>query len=1662
MIRKKFILAGLLFLLSLGESIAQTDSTFWFAVPYATPHHVTETGGVIRLTTRDRDARVTITRPASGDVVFEGLVPAGQTESVVLPPSYVQNELTSPFWDIRENSSFLIQSRSPSGDMPPQIKAYYEIARVDPTDTTVMVSGNNNPDIFSLKGKNALGREFYVPFQTRWNNEDWNVSNGAFSSIVMVATENNTTITFNSPYPVAQSTGGNYTANTDHSITLDRGETYKITPRRKPSNPGVISVDADYRLRGAHVTSDKPIAVTTGDDSNRKEGAYDFIGDQLVPISNIEGEQVIGHEYLVMRGRVDDDHGGERLYVLATENNTTVELDGSVAFGGPIDAGDQEVYEIPPGEAYTHVNADKPVYVFHVSGFGDELGGAVLPTIDGCTGSMDVSFVRSKRGSNGDRFYLNLMTKKEGIDNFHVVTDNGNTTYDLNPGNFTPVPGTDWYVLDQGDDNLFTDAEITPQTVTRVYNDSAVFHLGMINGRQTGGGCMYGYFSDYIDAVADVVIVSTGSQFISGCFGDTIQLRASGGISYQWQPASGYLDDPTIAEPKAIGLPPGLYKYDAIIDNPCFGTDTLTVFIEIYENVEAFFEISSGIGCAPFDVEINNKTTGANVYKWDWQNDRNFDYTSNSDTNIVHTFDNTTSSDSVYTMRLVAQNDSTICSDEYERQVRVHPEIRAGFDQDRDLGCHPLEVLFSDTSSGHTDPGGYEWDLGDGASSASDTTVRHTYINNRGTDTTYQVELVTTSPALCRDTARKDITVRSYLEAGFTMDTVQGCSPFELDIEHTSRGDVDTAFWHFTGTSGLDHRDTTYGANVAPPPTLLYDTATNQVDTIDIVLRVSNGYCYDTARRRAYVFPPVTAGYTPGAISGCNPLAVSFNNHSSYTGMSPGDTTGLLYDWSFGDGASSERYAPDHLYNHLNDTPTTYRVELMVSSPHGCRDTAASRVNVAPYIRADFKVEENQGCSPFQVQLHNTSEGGVDSIYWDFQSDGLIDSTLHDTAFTRVFYNRGTSPDTVDIRQVVANPQGCRDTMERRIYVYPDVQADFVPLDTAACHPAAVTFANHSSYRGTPDTTGLTYHWEFGDGATSSLPNPGHTFYNYDPRQDTSYTVNLEVVSPHNCRHDTSRQVAVYHQPRARFDLDTTASCPPLEVSMENTSTGHSAFEWRFGDGNTNSTDPVVADYSYGGNTTGSVKHYQLELYVESNRGCADSSRQDVSVYPEVMADFAMDDPAGCHPHAVSFTGQSQHAGQYSWDFGDGGGSTQEDPVHRFVNPGSSDTAYSVELIAGSVYNCRDTAVRSVEVYARPNARFNATPELQQWPGNRVSVSNLSNAGAWKYQWDFGDGSSLTTLQADEPDHHDYEKWGHYTIELSVHSTTSPCMDTTAKEVQVLPPETFARFTMDDADGCEPHNVSFSGGASPFAGQTGETYQYHWEFGDGSTAEGRYPTHVYDSAGTYYVSMEAIGAGGSDMATDTVVVYKVPEVDFEVEPKVVMLPDQVMHCYNFTDYAENYKWNFGDGATSEKKNPQHAYEKRGTYDVVLTGSTRYNDHVCADSLRKVDVVSVQGKGFIEFPDAFTPSPSGPSEGYWDPQDMSNDIFHPVGEGIDEYKLEIFNKWGERLFISEDFRIGWDGYYNGELMPQDVYIYKAEGRFSNGAAFEKMGNVTLLR
>ncbi len=259
-------------------------------------------------------------------------------------------------------------------------------------------------------------------------------------------------------------------------------------------------------------------------------------------------------------------------------------------------------------------------------------------------------------------------------------------------------------------------------------------------------------------------------------------------------------------------------------------------------------------------------------------------------------------------------------------------------------------------------------------------------------------------------------------------------------------------------------------------------------------------------------------------------------------------------------------------------------------------------------------------------------------------------------------------------------------------------------------------------------------------------------------------------------------------------------------------------------------------------------------------------------------------------------------------------------------------------------------------------------------------------------------------------------------------------------------------FDANQYEACSPLVVYFENNS-----QYGHSYE--WDFGDGTTSTEREPTHTYYEAGYYNVSLKVIGDGGERYYFAVFQVFENPVADFVVTPEVAILPDATVHIYNLSEKATSYFWDVGDGTTYISRDVVHRYQEMGEYRIKLIA---YTDNACVDSTSRFPAVWVRGAGFIRFPNAFVPSKVGPSGGQYDDVDYKNEIFHPVYHAVVEYKLMIFNRWGEQIFESNDIKVGWDGYYNGKLSSQDVYVYRAVGKYSNGQTFNVRGNVTLLR
>jgi PKD repeat protein len=1046
---------------------------------------------------------------------------------------------------------------------------------------------------------------------------------------------------------------------------------------------------------------------------------------------------------------------------------------------------------------------------------------------------------------------------------------------------------------------------------------------------------------------------------------------------------------------------PGIGSYDVmLVDSSFCGLDTAWITINIVPPPTAAFTLSDDTICTGDPITtVNTSTGGANSFDWNFGDGSGWQTTGPG--NQTHTY----LAPGDYTITLVANivGGTASCTDTTTLDIHVLPSPTANIVLDNNNGCDTMTVTFTDASINAV---AWLWDFGNTNTSTAQNPPSQFY-----TTGIYTVTLTVTSINGCTDQTTATVNVFQSPVVAFQPTSVCQNAVAQFTDMSTSSGTdpIISWFWDF------DDGNTSTDQN----PTNIY----TNTGTFDVALTVNTANCSNSDTITVTVEPIPNAAMTPDTTVGCTPLAVNFMNTS---------TGAINYFWDFGDGSTSTLPNPSHNFVNSGTTDTTFTVIFVASTAFGCTDTVFQNITVYPAATAAFTHNGFPGCAPLVVNFTNNSTGGTGFV-WDFgDSNG---STLQNPQHT--YINNSLFIDVHTVTLVVTSANGCTDTASQTITVYPTPNFGFTSVPDSGCSPLSVTF---------PSVVGaVAYQWDFGDGNLGTGPTPTHVYVNATTN-DVTYNVELVATSAFGCMDTTYGTVTVYPNPTAQFSTTPSAGCHPFDVTLQNTSLGAVSYHWDYDDFTT--SDTLLASHIHTYFNTGTTSSfYDIMLIATTSDGCTDTAVQQIEVYPQVIAAFASD-TIGCTPLPVNFTDQSTNAVQWEWDFGDGFFDVVQNPSHTFTNPGNVDSVYTVTLIVTSAEGCTDTITQNITVLPVPNAGFLATPTTQIYPNASIGFNNTSSNGSWQYLWDFGDGNDTMAF---DPGTYTYATWGTYTIQLIVFSQF--CSDTVTQDVTIIPPVPVADF-IGSGEGCEPLTVDFINNSE------WET-TYLWNFGDGGTSTNEHPTYTYQFAGTYTVSLTVTGPGGTDQLVkiDSVIVHPRAIAQFAVNPTSVYVPTQPVQYYNFSSFADNYQWLFGDGNTSTDENPEHFYTTPGSYDVTLIAN---NIHNCPDTFMIPNAVLAEVGGEITFPNAFSPNSNGSNGGAYNPNATDNDIFFPVFAGVDDYHLMIFNRWGELIFESFDINIGWDGYYRGELSQQEVYVWKAEVKFTDGRSETFVGDLTLLR
>jgi gliding motility-associated-like protein len=1088
------------------------------------------------------------------------------------------------------------------------------------------------------------------------------------------------------------------------------------------------------------------------------------------------------------------------------------------------------------------------------------------------------------------------------------------------------------------------------------------------------------------------------------------------------------------------------------------------------------------------EVTFTNASQGATSYSWNFN-----DGPLSTNTNELHVFGNNTIYNLPYNVVLTAINEFG-CTNTQSSVVTVLGGAVANFEiANNELGCSSAPVEFNNLSLGATS---YAWNFGDGATSIVED-PNHAYNNNSGFLWWYDVTLVAYSSGGCLDTATLALPIYPILDIQLPFTTLEGCSPFSAQMP--ALGGIQGFSWNFG--------DGFVSSLISPVHT--YNNPTNATQNFTVSLLGESAFgCFDSITFPITIYPEVNATFSYSDIAGCAPLEVSFQNTS---------LNGNQFEWSFGDGLSANSENVSHTFYNINGVLNTSETELTVTSTQGCSDSVSVAVQVSPSLDLQWAMPLVVGCSPFTLQTPYMPGGS--SYIWNF-GDG---STSINTSPTHTYVNNTLLPQNFTVTCYAENSFGCADSISFNVTVNPQAISDLSTQQYSGCSPLNVTFQNNSqnalSYNwnygnGQTSTTtaaahdflyvnntaqpvtytavlqanqvstcssidtvqitvypavtasfswtgaacasvqaqfnntstiGTSAEWTFGDGFYSNAFNPYHLYSN-NGLQDLNYTVSLVSSSVFGCTDTVTNPLTVLYSPNAIAAIDTVYGCYPLNVDLTNASQGANAYSWDYGDALNSTTSAAQHTYTYF-NLSDQSQTYQITLTVEAPNGCTDVWTDQVTVLPQVVADADVI-VSGCNPVDVVFDNQSTGATSYFWNLGNGDTSTSFNEQGTFYNPYPIDTTFVVTLTATNIYGCEVTTDLWVIVQPFPIAAFTVTPLVQTWPSNSVTLQENSTGTNLGFHWTLEDGSEY---YVPNPGVHVFPTWGVYNIELIVNEGL--CTDTTAQSITIIPPAPVALFE-GNGEGCFPLTVTLSN-LSQYADS------YEWFFSDGGYTTSDNPVYTFYQSGIFGATLVVHGFDGTNDTlelTNLFIAHANAVASFTVTPNQVVVPDQPILCQNASDNATTFEWSFGDGSLSSEVSPKHFYDIEGVYSIQLIANNEFN---CPDTLILEDVVFAYGDGYLEYPNAFTPNSSGPGDGYYDPFGYTNDVFCPLHKGVVLYEFQIFNKWGEQIFETNDIHRGWDGYYRGVLSKEDVYAWKVSVTFSNGTSKIMTGDLTLL-
>lgn len=876
-------------------------------------------------------------------------------------------------------------------------------------------------------------------------------------------------------------------------------------------------------------------------------------------------------------------------------------------------------------------------------------------------------------------------------------------------------------------------------------------------------------------------------------------------------------------------------------------------------------------------------------------------------------------------------------------------------------GCVPLSgVNFTDISSGGTVQT-RNWNLGNGTIiNNGAATVGTNYL----TAGTFTVTLTATFTNGAVRTATKTVTVHPKPVAAFTSVDTVGCNPHAVsfqDLSTTTTGTITNWQWDFGA-----------GGSTVQNPNFTYTNPGNY--QVSLIVRNSWGCSSDAASKPSYirVYNRPTPGFTSTNVSGCDtPFTVQFTNTT--TGAGP-----ITYEWNFGDGSPvSTDINPSHTYTAYG----RFTVRLTARIGNNCSSTITTNFYTDIIVgKPTPTITSADTVCVGNTILFSGSATPLALAYnwkWHFSDNAAVNYSQN---VNHVF----ASPGDFEVMLVTSTYWGCADTIRKTIHVKPGPLVDFTADKLIGC---AVPFPVQFTSITTP-ATGLAYQWNFGDGNTSTDPNPLHTY-----NSTGNFTVTLTITDTsivNGCSATVSKSSYIRIQrPTVNFTYVPPSGCMPLPVlataQITNLIVSVDTLIWTWGDGHIDTVinGAITATHIY--TVSGS---FGIQLTMISAAGCRYSSIvKNVSVIA-VCDDDGSGGGGGGGGGGAGFTVGKTCTDKYQvtlndtvtntivteWDFGDGTivNTGVLNPITHTYSPPQKVylvTVTRLDTITGII----STGQKNVIII---DEKADFVPDITDICQNKrvnFNTVGIDSSKIRRYIWDFGDGTprfiinnqayfNSNGIWLNGNTNHTYAINGVFYVKLIIEDKLG-CLDSLQYPVPVSVAGPQVGFTATNLTSCDAvqtvifQDTSHQNGSTPII-------QWRWNFGDGSpvyiTTVDTPITHIYNNPSYYNfrtVTLTIVDAIGCDATVSK------PNYIRGYRPKADFFSYDTIRCnmynvflYNYSSaYNASYTWHYGDGTTSTGYYGSHTYATNGMYNIKLVVT---DENGCKDSITRTSYIKI--------------------------------------------------------------------------------------------------------